>query len=218
MLDVIQPTFTCKLKAFGVKQRLKIEVIDFLSINGRIQNITCFVNAKFLHYEVQLLNNNVIYTVINTIVCQHIIGLHLILLSDTVHTTDSLFQSHWVPRKVVIDDDMAELHVQRFSSRICCHQHISFIAEMNQSVVAFFHRHGAIDLLTFQALFFQYTNQEILCPPKLSKYQDFVVRSYTTAAQGVYFLYQCCCFSIGFRIPTLLCFLNEFLQHFYFGL
>ena len=83
---------------------------------------------------------------------------------------------------------MTELHVQRLSCRICCHQHISFIAEMNQSVVAFFHRHGAIDLLTFQALFIQYTNQEILCLPKLSKYQDFVVCFYTTASQGVYFL------------------------------
>ena len=158
-------------------------MIDFLGINGGIQYITCLVNTQFLHYEVQLLNNNIVYSVINTIVCQHIVGLHLILLPDTIHTTDSLFQSHWVPRKIVIDDDMAKLHVQRLSCRICCHQHISFIAEMNQSVVAFFHRHGAIDLLTFQALFIQYTNQEILCLSELCKHQDFVVSVCTTASQ-----------------------------------
>ena len=111
---------------------------------------------------------------------------------------------------------MAELHVQWLSCRICCHQHISFIAEMNQSVVAFFHRHGAIDLLTFQALIFQYTNQEILCLSELSKYQDFIVSSYTTAAQGVYFLHQCSSLSIRFSCSALLCFFNELLQHLYF--
>ena len=89
---------------------------------------------------------------------------------------------------------------------------------MNQSVVAFFHRHGAIDLLTFQALFVQHPNQEILCLPKLGKYQDLIIGFNTTTAQGINFLHQCSSLCVRFCRPALLRFFNKFLQHLYFCL
>ena len=87
-------------------------MIDLLCVYGRIQHITRLVNAQFLHDEVELLNDDIVDSIVNAVVRQHIVCLHFMLLTNTVYTTDALLQRHRIPGKVIVDDDVAELHVQ----------------------------------------------------------------------------------------------------------
>ena len=45
-----------------------------------------------------------------------------VLLADTVHSADSLLDSHRIPRQVVIDEDVAELEVASFASRFSAYE------------------------------------------------------------------------------------------------
>ena len=46
------------------------------------------------------------------------ITYELVALADTVHAANALFDAHRVPRHVEVDDDVAELQVQTFTTGI----------------------------------------------------------------------------------------------------
>ncbi len=46
------------------------------------------------------------------------------VLADTIHSTDTLFDSHRIPRQIVVDEQVAELEVPTLTTSLGAYEHL----------------------------------------------------------------------------------------------
>ena len=98
------------------KRGIEYCLIDFLSHIAK--NASTLANRAFKHTNA--LQATVINLCIDCVFCYKITDDNgIALLSATIDTTDSLFDCHRVPRKIIIDHKIAELIVQTFTADLC---------------------------------------------------------------------------------------------------
>ena len=92
-------------------------VEDRIGLN-RIHHISRLVNAKLLRDDLELFLQHLAHAVLHGVFEHEVDGTHHVLLSDTVYPANALLDPHRVPRHVEVDDEMAELQVQTFTTGI----------------------------------------------------------------------------------------------------
>ena len=98
------------------KRGIEYCLIDFLSHIAK--NASTLANRAFKHTNA--LQATVINLCIDRVFCYKITDDNgIALLPATIDTTDSLFDCHRVPRKIIIDHKIAELIVQTFTADLC---------------------------------------------------------------------------------------------------
>gem|GEM_PF-2460551 len=90
--------------------------------------------AEYAFEQLELLRQQLIDTGIRLVAAVHEVDHHhIVLLPVTVAATDALFDTLWIPRQVVIDDQRAELEVDAF--RACLrgdHDGAALLEVLNQ--------------------------------------------------------------------------------------
>lgn len=69
---------------------------------------------------------------LHTVLEDEVERLDRVLLANAVHSPDTLLDLHWIPRKVVIDDDVGELQIQTFAACVRGHQDAGFLRKLAQ--------------------------------------------------------------------------------------
>ena len=81
------------------------------------------------------------------------------LLADTIHPANALFDPHGVPRHVEVDDDVTELQVQTFTAGIRRNQHAHILGERLLRTGARFQIHAAVERRHRETTAFQEVGQ-----------------------------------------------------------
>ena len=127
-----------------MKDGFHVKVVENLSGLGRVEHITGLVDAELVEDDSQFLFQHLAHTVLHRAVKDEVDSSHNVILTDTIHTTDTLFKPHRVPGDVVVDYHMAELKVQAFAACICRNQNARVLCERFLDTFTFIHVHGAV--------------------------------------------------------------------------
>ena len=86
-----------------------------------VQNIGILINAHLFQNNGQLFFQHFTDTVLYRFAHNEVVNMYIPLLTNTINTTTSLLNLHWVPRKVIVDDNIGKhkLQVQTFATGIC---------------------------------------------------------------------------------------------------
>ena len=133
------------LDGFRMLQALHKQLIEHRLHFCRVHHIRSLVHAELLGDEGEFFFQNLPHTVLHRVFQHKIQRTHHVLLPDAIHPPNALLDAHRVPRHVEIDDDVAELQVQTFATRVGGNQHARILRELLQAARARFHVHAAVE-------------------------------------------------------------------------
>ena len=104
----------------------------FLEINPGLDSAEDFVaGTEYTIEQPELFVQELIDSLIGSVVLiQEVNDDHVALLSITMAPSNALLDSLWVPRKVVVHDQVAELEIDSFRRRFRCDHDGRFVAEI----------------------------------------------------------------------------------------
>src|SRR5882724_3562059 len=100
----------------------KIDVVDREYLADNIKNPALKRILDLFHFLEQALQDSALDDRLTFLRFggDEVVAVHFSLLTDTVNSTKSLFESSRIPRQVVVDHEMTELKVNAFACRFCC--------------------------------------------------------------------------------------------------
>ena len=109
-----------------------------------VQNIGILINAHFFQNNGQFFFQHFTNTVFYCFAHNKVINMHISLLTNTINTTTSLLDFHWVPRKVIVDDNIGKLQVQTFATGICRNENTGTGLKLLHGSISFVNAHAAV--------------------------------------------------------------------------
>ena len=99
--------------------RAHIHISEVTFCHFAVQNIQILINAHLFQNNGQFFFQHFTNTVFYCFPHNEVINMYISLLTNTINTTTPLLDFHWVPRKVIVDDNIGKLQVQTFATGIC---------------------------------------------------------------------------------------------------
>ena len=94
-------------------------------------------------------------------------------LAETIDSADPLLDSHWIPRKVIVDDDAGKLEINSFATDFGRQQDVDVpcVSEARNSLVLV--RHPAVQQDRADAILLQSLIQIVQGGPKIGEHHHF---------------------------------------------
>ncbi len=127
-----------------MKDGFYIKFIENLPGLCRIEYVTGLIDTKLVEDDSQFFFQHLPHTVLHGAVKDKVDGAYNVTLTDAIHASDALFESHRVPGDVVVDHDMTELKIQAFAACICRNQNARILCERFLNTLTVIHVHGAV--------------------------------------------------------------------------
>ena len=158
-----------RFNAVRIKDCRGEHILEHLTGLSGVEHIASLVNAELVEYYRKLLLQHFADAELDRVFKYEVDCPYSLGLANTIHTADSLFQPHRVPREVVVDNDVGELQIQTFTTCIGGDQHAVRFAKGILSLLAFLHIHGAVQSDDRDATGFQKPFQHLLGWHELGK-------------------------------------------------